>query len=56
MTTVFDTISEAGQAGPSLAERLTKTGMKVALIERKQVGGTCVNAGCIPTKAPRSRS
>ena len=41
----------AGQAGPSLAARLTATGKKVALIERKLVGGTCVNTGCMPTKA-----
>ncbi|NKN35007.1 FAD-containing oxidoreductase [Agrobacterium sp. a22-2] len=40
----------AGQAGPSLAGRLTGAGMSVALIERKFVGGTCVNAGCMPTK------
>lgn len=40
-----------GQAGPSLAERLGKSGRKVAVIERKLVGGTCVNTGCIPTKA-----
>jgi pyruvate/2-oxoglutarate dehydrogenase complex dihydrolipoamide dehydrogenase (E3) component len=41
----------AGQAGPSLAGRLTASGMTVALIERKLVGGTCVNTGCMPTKA-----
>ncbi|MEP9375861.1 FAD-containing oxidoreductase [Aquabacter sp. CN5-332] len=41
----------AGQAGPSLAERLTAAGMKVAIIERKLFGGTCVNTGCMPTKA-----
>lgn len=41
----------AGQAGPSLAGRLTGAGKKVALIERKLVGGTCVNTGCMPTKA-----
>jgi pyruvate/2-oxoglutarate dehydrogenase complex dihydrolipoamide dehydrogenase (E3) component len=41
----------AGQAGPSLAGRLSQAGMKVALIERKLVGGTCVNTGCMPTKA-----
>jgi pyruvate/2-oxoglutarate dehydrogenase complex dihydrolipoamide dehydrogenase (E3) component len=41
----------AGQAGPSLAERLTGAGMTVALIERHLVGGTCVNTGCMPTKA-----
>ncbi|WP_274627933.1 FAD-containing oxidoreductase [Arvimicrobium flavum] len=41
----------AGQAGPPLAGRLSSAGMKVALIERKLVGGTCVNTGCTPTKA-----
>jgi pyruvate/2-oxoglutarate dehydrogenase complex dihydrolipoamide dehydrogenase (E3) component len=40
----------AGQAGPSLAGRLTQAGMRVAMIERKLFGGTCVNTGCIPTK------
>src|SRR5262249_57652461 len=40
----------AGQAGPSLAGRLTRSGMKVAIVERKLFGGTCVNTGCIPTK------
>ncbi|MGA1799114.1 FAD-containing oxidoreductase [Sphingomonas sp. 4RDLI-65] len=40
----------AGQAGPPLAGRLTAAGMRVALIERKLVGGTCVNTGCMPTK------
>src|SRR5262245_51644393 len=39
-----------GQAGPSLAVRLAGAGMKVAVIERKRFGGTCVNNGCIPTK------
>ncbi|MEG3163613.1 FAD-containing oxidoreductase [Sphingomonas sp. PB2P19] len=41
----------AGQAGPALAGRLTGAGMTVALIERAQIGGTCVNTGCTPTKA-----
>jgi pyruvate/2-oxoglutarate dehydrogenase complex dihydrolipoamide dehydrogenase (E3) component len=40
----------AGQAGPSLAGRLTGAGKTVALIERKLFGGTCVNTGCMPTK------
>lgn len=40
-----------GQAGPPLAQRLSRSGWRVALIERKQLGGTCVNTGCIPTKA-----
>jgi pyruvate/2-oxoglutarate dehydrogenase complex dihydrolipoamide dehydrogenase (E3) component len=39
-----------GQSGPSLAARLTKAGMTVAVVERKLFGGTCVNTGCIPTK------
>jgi pyruvate/2-oxoglutarate dehydrogenase complex dihydrolipoamide dehydrogenase (E3) component len=40
----------AGQAGPSLAGRLTGAGMTVAVVERKLFGGTCVNTGCMPTK------
>jgi pyruvate/2-oxoglutarate dehydrogenase complex dihydrolipoamide dehydrogenase (E3) component len=40
----------AGQAGPSLAERLGREGLKTAIIERHLLGGTCVNTGCIPTK------
>ena len=40
-----------GQAGPSLAFRLAGAGMKVAVVERHLVGGTCVNTGCMPTKA-----
>jgi pyruvate/2-oxoglutarate dehydrogenase complex dihydrolipoamide dehydrogenase (E3) component len=51
MSKQFDAIViGAGQAGPSLAGRLTQGGMKVALIERKLFGGTCVNTGCMPTK------
>jgi pyruvate/2-oxoglutarate dehydrogenase complex dihydrolipoamide dehydrogenase (E3) component len=52
MKTAFDAIViGAGQAGPPLAERLGQAGMTVALIERKNFGGTCVNTGCTPTKA-----
>src|SRR3954470_6176985 len=52
MTRTFDAIIiGAGQAGPPLASRLTAAGQSVALIERKLVGGTCVNTGCTPTKA-----
>ncbi|MCV7221320.1 FAD-containing oxidoreductase [Mycolicibacterium elephantis] len=51
MTEKFDAIIVgAGQAGPPLAGRLTEAGQQVAVIERKLVGGTCVNYGCIPTK------
>ena len=39
-----------GQSGPSLAVKLAGVGMKVAIVERKLFGGTCVNTGCIPTK------
>jgi pyruvate/2-oxoglutarate dehydrogenase complex dihydrolipoamide dehydrogenase (E3) component len=39
-----------GQAAPALCARLDKEGLKTALIERKLLGGTCVNVGCIPTK------
>lgn len=41
----------AGQAGPALAGRLSAAGQSVAVIERKHLGGTCVNTGCMPTKA-----
>src|SRR5438046_9792286 len=51
MATTYDAIViGTGQAGPSLAVRLAGAGMKAAIIERKQFGGTCVNNGCIPTK------
>jgi pyruvate/2-oxoglutarate dehydrogenase complex dihydrolipoamide dehydrogenase (E3) component len=40
----------AGQAGPSLAEKLVSENLKIAIIERNLFGGTCVNTGCIPTK------
>jgi pyruvate/2-oxoglutarate dehydrogenase complex dihydrolipoamide dehydrogenase (E3) component len=40
-----------GQAGPPLARRLVAADWKVAVIERKFFGGTCVNTGCTPTKA-----
>jgi len=39
-----------GQAAPALCARLDKEGLKTAVIERKLLGGTCVNTGCIPTK------
>src|SRR5256885_15748664 len=40
----------SGQAGVPLATRLAKAGKKVILVERKELGGTCVNVGCTPTK------
>ncbi|MFT5052524.1 MAG: pyruvate/2-oxoglutarate dehydrogenase complex dihydrolipoamide dehydrogenase (E3) component [Chlamydiales bacterium] len=52
MGTQYDAIViGTGQAGPSLASRMSDAGMRVAIIERDQVGGTCVNVGCTPTKA-----
>lgn len=51
MTKHFDAIViGAGQSGPPLAGRLSREGLKTAVIERKLLGGTCVNVGCIPTK------
>ncbi|TDF62730.1 FAD-containing oxidoreductase [Cupriavidus sp. L7L] len=51
MAQVFDAIIiGTGQAGPALAARLSGAGKKVAVIERANFGGTCVNTGCIPTK------
>ena len=52
MATPYDAIViGTGQAGPPLAARLAEEGLKTAIIERGLVGGTCVNTGCIPTKA-----
>lgn len=52
MSETFDSIViGAGQAGPAMAARLAASGEQVALIERDQMGGTCVNTGCMPTKA-----
>ena len=51
MTEQFDAIIiGAGQAGPALAVRCGKEGLKTAIIERQRFGGTCVNNGCVPTK------
>ena len=51
MTTRFDAIIiGTGQSGPPLAARLASAGRRVAIIERKRFGGTCVNTGCMPTK------
>src|ERR1700686_3797019 len=40
----------SGQAGTPLSTALAAAGMHTALIERKHVGGTCINEGCTPTK------
>lgn len=40
----------SGQAGVPLAARLAEAGKRVFLMERKDLGGTCINYGCTPTK------
>lgn len=52
MTENYDAIViGTGQAGPSIAHRCAKEGLRTLVVERGRVGGTCVNAGCTPTKA-----
>jgi len=41
----------AGWAGFNAALKAKELGLKVCLIEKEQIGGTCLNSGCIPTKA-----
>jgi pyruvate/2-oxoglutarate dehydrogenase complex dihydrolipoamide dehydrogenase (E3) component len=40
----------SGQAGTPLAKKLALAGIKTAIIEKRLVGGTCINDGCTPTK------
>ena len=40
----------SGQAGNPLCRRFAELGWRVALIEQAQIGGTCINTGCTPTK------
>ena len=52
MANAYDAIVVGtGQAGPTLAADLAGAGKRVAIVERHRFGGTCVNVGCIPTKA-----
>ncbi|MEX2231174.1 MAG: mercuric reductase [Cyclobacteriaceae bacterium] len=51
MKTFDAIIIGSGQGGTPLAKKLAESGYKTALIERRWVGGTCVNDGCTPTKA-----
>ena len=47
----YDTIIiGSGQAGNPLAYRMADLGWSVALVEKKHLGGTCINTGCTPTK------
>src|SRR3954466_6831038 len=41
----------AGPGGYVPAIRAAQLGKKVAIVERKKIGGTCLNVGCIPSKA-----
>ncbi len=51
MARSFDAIIiGTGQSGPPLAGRMNQEGLRVAIVERDRVGGTCVNVGCTPTK------
>jgi dihydrolipoamide dehydrogenase len=50
--TTFDLIVlGAGTGGYSAAFRAAQLGMRVALVDRGKIGGTCLHVGCIPTKA-----
>jgi glutathione reductase (NADPH) len=40
----------AGSGGVASARRAAKYGKRVAIIENKVIGGTCVNVGCVPKK------
>ena len=51
MTKHYDAIViGSGQGGTPLVQAFAKAGKTTALIERDQIGGTCINYGCTPTK------
>lgn len=51
MSKHYDLISiGAGSGGLSIVERAASYGAKTAVIEAKELGGTCVNVGCVPKK------
>src|SRR5579862_8577231 len=51
MNLQYDTIViGSGQGGTPLSLTLAKSGLRTVLVERKHVGGTCINEGCTPTK------
>ena len=52
MSNHFDYIAiGGGSGGIASANRAAMYGKKVAIVEAKAVGGTCVNVGCVPKKA-----
>ncbi len=46
----FDLIVIGGGSGLDIASAMSQHGLKVAIIEKDRMGGTCLNRGCIPTK------
>ena len=54
MTQHFDyLVIGGGSGGVASARRAASYGAKVALVEYKALGGTCVNVGCVPKKVCR---
>ena len=51
MKTFDAIIIGSGQGGTPLAKKLAQAGLKTAIIEKRFIGGTCINDGCTPTKA-----
>ena len=51
METFDAIIIGSGQGGTPLAKKLAQAGLKTAIIEKRLIGGTCINDGCTPTKA-----
>lgn len=51
MQTFDAIIIGSGQAGTPLAKKLAKAGLQTLIVEKRLVGGTCINDGCTPTKA-----
>src|SRR3954451_18223616 len=52
MTKEYDLVIIGGGPGGYVAAiRASQLGLKVAVVERGKIGGTCLHAGCIPTKA-----
>jgi len=48
---IFDyVVIGAGSGGIASARRAAQHGKKVAIIENRRIGGTCVNVGCVPKK------
>ena len=46
----FDLIVIGGGSGLDVANAIFQHGLKVAIIEKDRMGGTCLNRGCIPSK------